>query len=39
MFLTDLFEDDGVTQHVTIEELSGVPEKALGVLSRLAKFH
>ena len=39
MFLTDLFEDDGAPQHVTIKELSGVPEKALGVLSRLAKFH
>ena len=38
MFLTELFEDNA-SHHVTIDELKGVPEKALSILSRLARFH
>ena len=39
MLLYDLLESLDYPNVVPLDELSGVPEKALGVLTRLAKFH
>ncbi len=37
MLIVDLFED--IAQPIEIPELTGISEKALSILSRLARFH
>ena len=43
MFLTELFEDvamqGGRHNHIVLDGLTGVPSKALPILTRLARFH
>jgi len=43
MFLSELFSEDAEilpkANRVTLDELTGVPQKALPILTRLAKFH
>ena len=43
MFLSELFAEDAdmpaKVERITLEDLRGVPEKALPILTRLAKFH